>query len=121
MAEARGPGRRDQGAATAEFAVAAPAVVLVLAVAVAGIRVGVDEVRCTDAAVSAARLVARGEPWSRAREVAGRAAPTGATFTLGGDGETVRVTVTSPLPSTLASVGLRPPSATAQAAREAGP
>lgn len=64
---------------TAELAVAIPAVVLVLALCLAGLRAGVDQVRCVDAARIASRAAARGEPVKTVRDLALRAAPAGAT------------------------------------------
>ena len=51
---------------TAEFAVALPAIALVLAASLAAVHVAAVQVRLTDAAADAARLVARGEPEARA-------------------------------------------------------
>ncbi len=45
---------------TAEFAVAVPAVVLVLAACLGGLRIGVEQLRVVDAAAQAARLAAVG-------------------------------------------------------------
>ena len=58
---------------TAELAVAIPAVVLVLAMCLAGVTAGIDQIRCVDAARVAARSAARGDtpgrcersPWQR--------------------------------------------------------
>lgn len=46
---------------TAEFAVALPAVLLVLAVCLGGLRVGTERLRLVDAAAQSARLAALGE------------------------------------------------------------
>ncbi|QNO37109.1 hypothetical protein H4J02_11705 [Protaetiibacter sp. SSC-01] len=51
----------DEGAAAAEFAVAFPAVALVLAVCVGAIGVGAQQLRLQDAAADAARGYGRGE------------------------------------------------------------
>ena len=61
---------RDAGMVTAELAVALPALVLVLALAVGVLAVGTTRLRCADAAQAAARLAARGEPFSAVREAA---------------------------------------------------
>lgn len=47
---------------TAEFAVAVPAVLLVLAACLGGLRVGTERLRVVDAAAQSARLAAIGEP-----------------------------------------------------------
>jgi hypothetical protein len=54
------PGER--GSAVAEFAVAMPAVLLVLAMVLGGIQLGVLQVRVQDAAADAARALGRGDP-----------------------------------------------------------
>jgi hypothetical protein len=51
----------DRGSVAAEFAVALPAVALVLAVCLGGIGVGSQQVRLQDAAAGAARALARGD------------------------------------------------------------
>lgn len=75
--------------------------VLVLAVAVAGLTAVTASVRCTDAARELARLAARGEP-DRGREVAAALAPGGARveLTRTGDAVTAEVSVepARPLP-----------------------
>ena len=58
-------GRRDRGMVTAELALAVPVVVMVLALGLAAIRVGVDQVRCVDAA----RLAANPEYQAEMRAV----------------------------------------------------
>ena len=73
----------DTGMVTAELAVALPAVVLVLALAVGVIAVGTTRLRCADAAESAARLAARGEPLAAVR---------GAAVGVASDNARVRVT-----------------------------
>ena len=59
---------------TAEFAVALPAVVLVLALCLAGLSAVTDQIRCIDAAGLAVRSAARGDDPSRARTLAVEAA-----------------------------------------------
>jgi hypothetical protein len=51
----------DRGSVAAEFAVALPAVVLVLGVCLGGIGVGSQQLRLQDAAAAAARGLGRGE------------------------------------------------------------
>lgn len=79
--------------ATAEFAVALPAVVLVLAVALTAIGAGIDQVRCVDAARLAARALARGDNVAEARALARTAAPAGASVDLASGGELTRASV----------------------------
>lgn len=56
----------DSGSVTAEFAVALPAVVLVLACCLGAVQVVAQQVRMTDAAADAARSLARGDDPARA-------------------------------------------------------
>ncbi|MGN6272672.1 MAG: TadE family type IV pilus minor pilin [Protaetiibacter sp.] len=65
----------DAGAVAAEFAVALPAVALVLAVCVGAVGVGSQQVRLQDAAADAARGLGRGESPTSAQTRAARAAP----------------------------------------------
>ncbi|TQM64511.1 TadE family type IV pilus minor pilin [Humibacillus xanthopallidus] len=78
---------------TAELAVAIPAVVLVLAICLAGVTAGIDQIRCVDAARLAARSAARGDTSGAVRAAALSAAPRGATVALAVEGATVTVTV----------------------------
>jgi hypothetical protein len=75
---------------TAELAVALPALLLVVVAAVGAVSAVTAQLRCTDAAVRAARAVARGEP----AEPALRAAPEGARLAIASAGDEVRATVT---------------------------
>ena len=52
---------RDRGSVTAEFAAALPAVLVVLACCLGAVQVVGQQVRMTDAAADAARLLARGD------------------------------------------------------------
>ena len=52
---------REQGSVTAEFAVAMPAVLLVLALSLSATQVAATQLRLQDAAADAARALARGE------------------------------------------------------------
>jgi Flp pilus assembly protein TadG len=81
--------------ATAEFAVALPAVILVLVLALAAISTVSDQVRCIDAARATARLLARGDATGSALAQGRRLAPDGATFSVGGSGSEVTVRVVS--------------------------
>ncbi len=81
---------REHGSITAEFAVALPAVVLVLACCLSGVQVAGQQLRLQDAAASAARAAARGgDP-----AVAARLAP-GATASRFSDGDLVCVRLTA--------------------------
>ncbi|UOE44352.1 TadE family type IV pilus minor pilin [Agromyces larvae] len=63
---------RERGSATAELAVALPAVALVLAACLGAIQLGAQQVRLTDAAADAARALARGESLDAAAGIADR-------------------------------------------------
>jgi Flp pilus assembly protein TadG len=81
----------DRGTVTAEFAVALPALVLVLTFALGAIDLMLDKVRCVDAARDAALATSRGGDGV----TAGRArAPEGATVAVTTDGQLVRAVVT---------------------------
>lgn len=66
--------RRDEGSATAELAVALPAVVLVLAACAGALQVASAQVRLQDAAALAARAAARGDDPAAAVAAAATAA-----------------------------------------------
>ncbi len=106
--------------ATAEFAVALPAVALVLMVAMTAIASGIDQIRCVDAARLAARAVARGDSQSTAAVLARGAAPLGASvsLTMGADLATATVSVARRAPVVGLSWVVR---ASAVAPREALP
>ncbi len=103
--------------ATAELAVAMPAVVLVLAVVLGAVSLGLDEVRCVDAARAGARAAARGDSAAAVRVEAGRAAPAGARVVVRTAGSRVTVTVTGG-PHRVLSLT---PSATAESMLEVAP
>jgi hypothetical protein len=84
---------RDAGMATVEAAIALSAVVTVVALLLAGITAVLDQLRCTDAAREAARLLARGDP-DRARQAVTDIAPTGARLDVQQQGDTITVDVT---------------------------
>jgi Flp pilus assembly protein TadG len=65
----------ERGSVVAEFAVALPAVALVLLLGVSALAAGARQVRLQDAAADAARLVARGETAGRAGAVVSAAVP----------------------------------------------
>jgi Flp pilus assembly protein TadG len=104
---------------TAETAVVLPVLLLVLAGAVSAVVVVGAQLRCVDAAREGARAAARGESDALVARMVADAAPDGAVTELGGDGETVRVTVSAtvsalgPLPwqveVSATAVGVREP------------
>ena len=105
-----GPGRAGEaGAVAAEFAVAIPAVILVLGCCLGAVQVASQQVRLTDAAADAARTLARGDPVAvaaaRVHRVAGTAAMSTST-----QGDFVCVELSAPAgfgPASLAGVRVR--------------
>lgn len=57
----RFPFRAERGSATAEVAVAMPAVVIILAACLSGLQLAGQQIRLQDAAAAASRAVARGD------------------------------------------------------------
>lgn len=113
MRRRRRPGR-DRGAFTVELAAGLPALMVLLFAGIAAVSAVVAKSQCLDAAREAALAEARGEQSS----VAARIAPEGASIQLGGDGESVTVTVSvqvSVLGSRLPGISV---TASAVAARE---
>ncbi|MCW2904709.1 MAG: hypothetical protein JWO67_6974 [Streptosporangiaceae bacterium] len=112
---------RDRGSATAEIAVALPALVLVTVAAIWGVTVASADVRCVDAVRLGARAAARGEPLPAVRTVVAQAAPEGATVGVDRSAGQTRVEVTvavrAPILSGLPALTLR---AHAVAATEPG-
>lgn len=97
----------DRGAVAAEFAVALPALVLVIAVGVAALGAGTRQVRLQDAVSDAARLVAREEDPARAIGAVITAVP-GATVEIVPRGDLLCVSAAAtaaPLPFTLRAEG----------------
>jgi hypothetical protein len=94
----------ERGAVAAEFAVALPAVVLVVALCVALLAAGARQVRLQDAAADAARLSARGEAGER---VAAVVAAAGGDAAVSHRGDLVCVTATAPAPLALPLPALR--------------
>lgn len=91
--------------APAEFAVAMPAVLLVLALSLSALAAGLDQIRCVDAARAAARLLARGETDGAARRAGEALAPGGSELVVSADATLVRVRVTAPAPWALQWLG----------------
>lgn len=115
----RGHRGREKGLATAELALALPAVILVLALCLTGLALAVDQVRCEDAARVAARAASRGEPEAVVRDLAAVRAPQRSEITLLVQAGTVVVQVEAP-PRTRRLPGLPAASATAAAVLEPG-
>ena len=95
---ASGSGRSsdsDRGSVTAEFAVALPAVVLVLAACLTGMQVAGLQLRLADAAAHAARSLARGEAADAAAARAGREVP-GSSLTSWPDADLVCARLAAP-------------------------
>lgn len=88
--------RAERGMATAELAVVIPAVLVVLALCLAGLGLAVDQVRCADAARVAARAASRGDAVGEARDAAARVAPEGSRIDIDVGGGEVVVEVTAP-------------------------
>lgn len=84
---------RDSGSVTVEAALGICSIVTAFVLALAGLSVVIGQLRCTDAAIEAARLVARGDR-DRAAEAVRRIAPDGAdlTVTVRADEITAKVT-----------------------------
>lgn len=105
--------------ATAELALALPAVVLVLALCLSGLALAVDQVRCEDAARVAARAASRGESPALVRDLALARAPHRSVVTVSDSGGTVLVVVRAPSRARLLP-GLPAASARAEAVLEPG-
>ncbi|WP_426226563.1 TadE family type IV pilus minor pilin [Pseudarthrobacter sp. DSP2-3-2b1] len=87
-----GPGSA-RGAVTAEFAVALPAVLLLLALLLAGAAGGVTQLRLEEAARAGARALARGEDPAAVEGIVRTLAGPSATASVAADGEWLSVTV----------------------------
>jgi hypothetical protein len=87
-----GPGKA-RGAVTAEFAVALPAVLLLLAMLLAGVAAGVTQLRLEEAARAGARALARGESAAAVEGIVRTLAGASATTAVAADGEWLSVTV----------------------------
>ncbi|MGB7448181.1 MAG: TadE family type IV pilus minor pilin [Ornithinimicrobium sp.] len=84
--------------ATAELALAIPAVVMVLWLCLAGLTLSVDQIRCVDAARTAARAASRGYDVGQVRLVGQSLTPTGTevSVTFLDEADAVQVAVTAP-------------------------
>lgn len=91
--------------ATVELAVAIPSLLVVLVLALSALALGVDQLRCVDAARAGARLLARGEPAGVAAREAHAVAPAGASVRTSASGTGVSVSVVGRAPRALAWLG----------------
>jgi hypothetical protein len=90
------PGPRgEDGAVTAELALALPLLVALTAGLVWLLAIGAAQVRVVDASREAARTLARGDDTATAVGIARRIAPEGARVSVAVDGGEVRVTTTA--------------------------
>jgi hypothetical protein len=83
----------ERGSVTAEIAVALPALVLVITVALWGVSAAAAQVACVDAARAGARAAARGEPMPAVQAAVLRGAPAGARVTARRDSDLTEVEV----------------------------
>lgn len=97
----RGTQHRDAGTATAEFAVVMPAIVLLIIVLTGAAAVGFSQLRAFDAARSAAREIARGEPQAAVVTEAKKHAGQASEVLVRSDGGYSTVTVTIELPAAI--------------------
>ncbi len=102
---------------TAELAVAIPALVSVLALALTGISLGISQVVVVDAARIGARAAARGESVEQVVATVHQTAPS-AGVVVTTEGEWVRVTVRLSAPQLMFRLGLPAPQSTAVAVIE---
>jgi Flp pilus assembly protein TadG len=109
----------EKGMATAEFAAAVPALIIVLVLALSAIETVTDQIRCVDAARATARALARGDGEGAALAVGRRLAPRHATFSVSRSEQEVGVVVRGAPAPALGWLGPRAtPSGRAVAARE---
>ncbi|WLQ07287.1 TadE family type IV pilus minor pilin [Arthrobacter oryzae] len=92
MKGVRGSGK-DCGAVTAEFAVALPAVLLLLALLLAGSAAGITQLRLEEAARAGARALARGEDSGAVQGIVRQLAGASASSSIVAEGEWLSVTV----------------------------
>ena len=94
----------SRGAVTAEFAVALPAVLLLLGLLLAGSAAGVTQLRLEEAARAGARALARGEDAGAVGGIVRRLAGDAAAATVASDGEWLTVTVSGRVAGSVGSV-----------------
>jgi hypothetical protein len=115
-----GPGPRDRGVATAEVAVALPALVVLVAAGMTMVSVLIAQLRCVDAAREAARAAARGEDAAVVRSLAERSGPKGSAVHVTA-GQEIEVTVSADADSIIGLLPAVHVEATAVALREPEP
>ena len=93
-----------RGAVTAEFAVALPAVLLLLALLLAGSAAGVTQLRLEEAARAGARALARGEDAAAVDVIVRRLAGSAAASAVASDGGWLSVTVSGRVPGAVGSL-----------------
>ncbi len=89
--------QNSRGTVTAEFAVALPAVIFLLALLLAGSAAGITQLRIEEAARAGARSLARGDSAATVQGTVSRLAGDGALSTVDADGDWLKVTVTAPV------------------------
>ncbi|MEV7662900.1 TadE family type IV pilus minor pilin [Paenarthrobacter sp. NPDC089316] len=113
-------GAPEYGAVTAEFAVALPAVVLLLAFLLAGGAAGITQLRLEEAVRAGARASARGETRDSVENTVRRLAGEGVSSSLTDDGGWLTVTASSPVEGALGPLIPWRLTASAAARAEAG-
>ncbi len=97
----------DRGSVTVEAALGIGALTVVSSLLLAGVGVAGDQLRCTDAAREAARLLARGQP-ARAEQVVREIAPRGARLEVVREGDAITAGVEAePVAGLLPGIRLR--------------
>jgi Flp pilus assembly protein TadG len=109
-----------RGAVTAEFAVALPAVLLLLAMLLAGSAAGLTQLRLEEAARAGARALARGEDTGAVEGIVRQVAGNSASAAINADGEWLSVTVSGRIGGSVASLVPWTLSAKAMARGESG-
>ncbi|CAN7514590.1 hypothetical protein JOE31_001129 [Arthrobacter sp. PvP023] len=94
----------DRGAVTAEFAVALPAVLLLLALLLAGSAAGITQLRLEEAARAGARALARGEDAGAVEGIVRQLAGGSASSSIVGEGEWLSVTVSGRVSGPVGSI-----------------
>lgn len=94
MVAPAGTASDDSGAVTVEAAISLCAVVVIMALVLAGVVAVLDQLRCMDSAREAARLIARGEQ-DLARLAVERTGPRGARLTVRMDHDKIEVEVSA--------------------------
>lgn len=102
------PGPADKagnarGTVTAEFAVALPSVMVLLAMLLAGVAAGMTQLRIEEGARAGARALARGDGPAAVERTVRTVAGSSATASVAADGEWLSVTVADRVPGPLGS------------------